>query len=136
VGAVNALVAIRQRHIVGVADELDRDILLLTQIVHRLPYVIDECCGHLASRVLIAKRLDQISNTRAPFVPFHEAHLADGLHAAHLETFHFLLDEHLLLDARLLDVVVPHFDFDAPVQSAPSGGGISCNRLRRSGPFV
>ena len=132
---VDARVTLAERHVVGVADQLDRDVLLLLQVLQPTLHLRDERFRNFR-RFVVEQRLDQIADAGAMRVAFLEAHLTNGLHTADLHALEVLLDQHLLVDERSLGLVVPHLHFDAPVHGAPFRGRVGRDRSRGAGPLV
>ena len=128
-------VAAGQRHVVGVADEADPHVLLVAQVVERLPDLPGELLGQSGGLVLVAQRRDQVPDARAARVALLIAHLADRLDAADLDPLDVLGDEHLLLAQAFLRLVVPDLDLDAPVQGPAIRGRVAGDRPRVAGPF-
>jgi len=133
--AIDALVTLGERHVVRVADQLDHDVLLVLQILERLLDVRDERLRYFR-RLGVQQRLHQIADARAMRLPFLEAHLTNGLHAADLDALDVLPDQHFLIRERSLRLVVPHLHLDATVQRASFRCRVGRDRLLRAGPLV
>ena len=134
--SVDALVATRQRHVVGVPDETDRQVAPVAEIVERLPDLGRECLGYGGRLVVMAQRHDEVAYARPAGVPLQVAHLADRLHAADLDAPDVLGDDDLLVAHRGADLVVPDLDFHAAVEGPSLVACIRRDRLRVACPLV
>ena len=127
--AIDALGATGQRQRVGIADELDDDVLLVREVLqafadlfHELPWYVDSL------RVKVQRR-DQVLDPRATRVAFDIAQLAHGFHAADFDGLDFVLDQHFFQGRFLAHFVVPDLNLDAAIERAPGSRLVRCGRL-------
>ncbi len=135
-GSVNALVAAGQRRVVGVADEPDRHVLLVPQVVERLPDLFDEVFGNGSGLVLVPQWHDEVPDARPPRMAFPVSQLADGLHPADLDALDVIGDDDFFVPEGVPDLVVPDLHLDATVERPALFGQVRGNRLRVAGPLV
>ena len=83
--AVDALVALGQRRVVGVADELHEHVVPVAQVRDGLADLLDVGRRDLDGLLAEAQRRDDVLHARAPLVAVDVAQAADGLHAADLD---------------------------------------------------
>src|SRR5258708_10727197 len=87
--SVSALVGARQRRVVSVADEADRRVPLVPQVVERLPNLFSEGVGNGSGLVLVPHWHDEVPDAHPRRVAFPVAHFANGLHPADLDELGF-----------------------------------------------
>ena len=133
--AVNARRPAGQRRIVGEADQLHGDVLLVAQVVQRLRHGSGELSRDPHHLFVPAQRRDQVAHPGAPRVAFLVAQLADRFHATDLDPLDVLCDQHLLAGDGVAHLVVPDLHLDAPVLRAAGGAGVAGDRPRVAGPF-
>ena len=113
--AVNPLVAPGQRRIVGEADKLDDNILLVAKIFEALAHAIDEIIADINALVAVQKRCDQVLHAGAARMSVDITKFADRLHTANLHLLNLVRHEEFFQRDTLDDFVVPDFDVYAPV---------------------
>ena len=128
--AIDALGATGQRQRVGIADELDDDVLLVRAGSARPSRTCStNFPGHVDSFRVKVQRRDQVLNPRATRVAFDVAQLAHGFHAADFDGLDFVLDEHFFQGRFLAHFVVPDLNLDAAIERAPGCGQVRSARL-------
>ncbi len=134
--SVDALVAAGQRRVVGVADETDRHVLFVPQVVERLHDLFGEVFGDGRGLVHVPQGHDEVLDARPPRVAFLVVQLADGLRPADFDALDVVGDDDLLVLEIAPDFVVPDLDLDATIERPALFGQVRGDRLRLAGPLV
>ena len=75
-----------ERHVIRITNELDDDILLVTEILEALSNAFDKPPIHLYRFCFVTQRRYEVLHTRTAGMPIDIPQLADGLHAAHFDS--------------------------------------------------
>ena len=94
--AVDALDPAAERHVVGVANKLDDNVLFLGQVLQGLLDIVDEIISNVDRFRAVTQRRNQVLYTRAVRMPLDVTELTHGLHPADFDTFYLVRNEELL----------------------------------------
>jgi hypothetical protein len=134
--AVDALVALGERRIVGVADEFHEHVLPIAHVRERLADLLHERGRHVDGLFVETQRRDDVLDACAALVAVDVAQTAQGLHAADFDASEVLEDYDLVERRALLHLVVPNLDFDAAILRAARFGRVRRDGFLVAGPFI
>jgi hypothetical protein len=134
--SVDALVALGQRPIVGVADEPDRHTLFVPEVREGLLDLPGEFLGDGGGLVLVPQRYDDVLDTCTARLTLFVTQLTEGLHSANLDALDVVGDDDLLVLECTLDFVVPDLHLDATILRSALFVRVRGHRLRVADPLV